>query len=63
LAISKTWEFWQFLSRKLDLESADPAAVALREVVDRMSSSEPLMVQRVLMRVATGQQLDPNEVA
>lgn len=53
-----TWEFWQFLTRKLDLESADPAAVALREVVDRMSSSDPLMV-RVVMRVATGQQLDP----
>ena len=54
-----TWEFWQFLLRKLDLESADPAAVALNEVVERMSSHDPLM-QRVLMRVAVGQQLDPN---
>jgi len=54
-----TWEFWQFLLRKLDLESADPAAVALNEVVERMSSHDPLM-QRVLMRVVTGQQLDPN---
>ncbi len=54
-----TWEFWQFLFRKLDLESADPAAVALNEVVLRMSSHDPIM-QRVLMRVATGQPLDPN---
>ena len=54
-----TWEFWQFLSRKLDLESADPAAVALKEVINRMASHDPLM-RRVLMRVATGQQLDPN---
>ena len=57
-----TWEFWQFLLRKLDLESAGPAVVALNEVVERMSSHDPLM-QRVLMRVATGQQLDPNDVA
>ena len=54
-----TWEFWRFLLRELDLESADPAAIALNEVVERMSSHDPLM-QRVLMRVALGQQLDPN---
>lgn len=57
-----TWEFSQFLSRRLDLHSYDPAAVALNEVVERMSSGVHLY-QRVLMRVATGQQLDPNEVA
>ena len=54
-----TWEFWRFLTRKLDLESADPATAALKEVVERISFRDPLM-QRVLMRVATGQQLDPN---
>lgn len=53
-----TWEFWQFLLGKIDLESTDPSTVALTEVVVRMSSHDPLM-QRVLMRVATGQQLDP----
>ena len=58
-----TWEFWQFLSHNLDLDSYDePAAVALNEVVERMSEHDPLM-QRVLMRVATRQQLDPPEVA
>jgi hypothetical protein len=54
-----TWEFWQFLSRRLDLESADPDAVALRQVVESMSSKDPLM-QRVLLRVAVGQPLDPD---
>ena len=54
-----TWEFWQFLLRKLDLDSVDPATIALNEVVERMSSHDPLM-QRVLMRVAIGQQLDPD---
>jgi len=57
-----TWEFSEFLSRKLDLKSADPAAVALNEVVERMSSGIHLR-QRVLMRVASGQQLDSNEAA
>jgi len=53
-----TWEFWQFLSRKIDLHDYDdPNAIALNEVVDRISAKDPLM-QRVLMRVATGQQLD-----
>jgi hypothetical protein len=54
-----TWEFWQFLSRKLHLESSDLGAVTLNEVVLRMSYRDPIK-QRVLMRVATGQQLDPN---
>lgn len=58
-----TWEFWQFLSRKIDIHDYDdPNAVALNEVVDRMSAKDPLM-QRVLLRVATGQQLDTHEVA
>ncbi len=57
-----TWEFSQFLSRQLDLESSDPAAVALNAVVERMSSGV-ILYQRVLMRVASGQQLDSNEVA
>ena len=58
-----TWEFWQFLSGKLDLQDYhDPDAIALNEVVDRMSAKDPLM-QRVLMRVALGQQLDSSQVA
>jgi hypothetical protein len=58
-----TWEFWQFLSHNLDLHDYhDPAATALNEVVERMSAQDPLM-QRVLMRVATGQQRDAHEVA
>lgn len=54
-----TWEFWRFLSRKLDLESADPASIALYEVVNRISFNNPLM-KRVLMRVSTDRELDPN---
>ncbi len=58
-----TWEFWQFLSHNLDLDSYDePATVALSDVVERMSEHNPLM-QRVLMRVEIRQQLDPPEVA
>jgi hypothetical protein len=53
-----TWEFSQFLSSKLDRHSSDPAAVALNEVVKRISLCE--LRQRVLMRVESGQQLDPN---
>jgi len=51
-----TWEFSQFLSRKLDLESASPDSVALNEVVNRIAAGVPIM-QRVLMRVAVGQPL------
>jgi hypothetical protein len=57
-----TWEFSQFLSRKLDLESACPDSIALSEVVNRIAAGDPLM-QRVVMRVTTRQQLDSNEVA
>ena len=54
-----TWEFWQFLGHRVDLASADAASVALNEVVTRMSYKNPLM-QRVIMRVSNGEQLDPN---
>lgn len=54
-----TWEFWQFLSHKLDLESDDPTALVLSEVVKRMSSHDPVM-QRVLIHVAARQPLDSN---
>jgi hypothetical protein len=54
-----TWEFRQFLLHRVDLESADPASVALNEVVTRMSYKNPLM-QRVIMRVSNGEQLDPD---
>jgi hypothetical protein len=54
-----TWEFRQFLWHRVDLESADPACVALSEVVTRMSYKNPLM-QQVIMRVSNGEQLDPN---
>ncbi len=55
-----TWEFWQFSSRKLDLESDDPGAVALKDVVKRRWSHDPIK-QAVLIRLAIGQELDPDE--
>jgi len=51
-----TWQFWQFLSRKID---ADPSSVDFHEVVNRVSRRDPIK-QRVLVRVAAGQQLDPD---
>lgn len=57
-----TWEFSQFLAGQLNLSSSEPAAVALNKVVQRMSSGVHLY-QRVLRRVASGQQLDSDEVA
>jgi len=44
-----TWEFWQFLSRRFDLESADSASVALNEVVERMTRGDPIK-QRFIIR-------------
>ncbi|MSU62297.1 MAG: hypothetical protein EXS31_07860 [Pedosphaera sp.] len=52
-----TWEFSLFLSHKLELKSADPAAIGLNYVVERMSSNVNLY-QRVLRRVASGEQFD-----
>jgi hypothetical protein len=54
-----TWEFWQFSSQKLDLESDDPVAVVLKEVVKRNSRGDSIK-QSVLIHLAIGQQLDSN---
>jgi hypothetical protein len=54
-----TWEFWQFSSNKLDLEAISPEAISLKEVINRISSRNPLM-KHVVMRLATGQEMDSN---
>jgi hypothetical protein len=54
-----TWECWLFCMHKLDLESTNSATVALKKIVDRISCHDPIM-RRAVMRVATGQPLDPN---
>ena len=53
-----TWELWQYSRGKTDLESADPAIAGLNEVLQRLCSRDPIM-QRVLSRIASGQELDP----
>lgn len=57
-----TWEFWQFLRWRLDLASADPASVALNRILARVSDRVPLY-QRVIMRVAAGQEFDSDVLA
>ena len=55
-----TWEFQQFWSGRLDLTSSDvPEAIALSEVISRVSRGDALM-QRVVMRIINGEELDSN---
>lgn len=55
-----TWEFWQFWLGRLNLTlSKSPDAIALREVIERISRRDALM-QRVVMRIINGENLDPN---
>ena len=55
-----TWEFWQFWSGRLDLTSSEsPEAIALSEVITRVSRRDALM-QRVVTRIINGQELDSN---
>jgi hypothetical protein len=53
-----TWEFSRFLAHKLELESSNPDAIALCEVLDRTAQRDPLM-QRVILRVQAQESLDP----
>ena len=58
-----TWEFWQFLSRDIDLnDHDDPNTVALNDIVTRIAARDPLMHQ-VLLRVAADPPLDAPEDA
>lgn len=54
-----SWECWQFQSGRLDLESSDPAIVAFSEILHRRAIRDPLK-QRVIMRISSGQRLDPD---
>ena len=55
-----TWEFWQLWSGRLDLTSSEsPEAIALSEVITRVSRRDALM-QRVVTRIINGQELDSN---
>lgn len=55
-----TWEFWQFWSGRLDLTSSEsPEAIALKQVIARISRRDALM-QRVVMRIINGEELDSN---
>jgi hypothetical protein len=54
-----TWELWLFSSQKLDLHSEE--ADDLKEIIEQMCSINPI-IERVAMRLLTGQQLDSNEV-
>lgn len=55
-----TWEFWQFWRGQLNLASSEsPEAIELSEVVERVSRRDALM-QRVVMRIINGEELDSN---
>jgi len=55
-----TWEFWQFMSGRLDLTSSmSSEAIALKEVIERVTRRDALM-QRVVMRIINGEELDSN---
>jgi tetratricopeptide (TPR) repeat protein len=53
-----TYECNQFILRKLDLESDETASTTLKEILARVAKGVPL-VQRVIMRVSNGLELDP----
>jgi len=54
-----SWEFWRFGARKLVLDSFSPDAVALKEVIRRISHSS-LLMQKVVARIEVGLPLDPD---
>jgi hypothetical protein len=55
-----SWEFWCFSSGRLDFTSSNsPEAIALNEVIARISRRDALM-QRVVMRIINREELDPN---
>lgn len=55
-----TWEFWQFWRGRLNLTSSEsPEVIELSEVIERVSRRDALM-QRVVMRIINGEELDSN---
>lgn len=55
-----TWEFWQFWSGRIDINSPKSKEERmLIVIIARLSNVSPL-VQRVVKRMINGEQLDPN---
>lgn len=53
-----TWEFSQFVSGRLDLDSQEPEAISAKEIVNRLTRGNVLM-QRVVTRISRSELLDP----